>query len=159
MLVNPRFPIGINPITLGNLPTSFDESMSYYEAILWLYKKFDEVKKLVEELKKKVDEFEVKVDEIIARFDVIEEAFRDLVNDVNDRLDNQDRRIDELTTIVNNFIETITPTIIEEIQNLFNELIQSGAIDLKLQYTPETERLDLTWDINTGLQNGDNVGF
>ena len=33
MLVNPRFPIGINPITLGNLPTSFDESMSYYECI------------------------------------------------------------------------------------------------------------------------------
>lgn len=166
MRFNRVFPIGVNPITLGNLPTSFDESMSYYEAILWLYKEFLEVKKLVEELKTKVDGFEEKVDEIIARFNEIEIKFNNIVDEFEElknyviaNISTQNTKIEELENRMNDWINEVKETINDTTTILFNQLIEDGKIELNWTYNDSTEELDLVFNVKVGLQSGNNVEF
>lgn len=166
MRFNRVFPIGVNPITLGNLPTSFDESMSYYEAILWLYKEFLEVKKLVEELKTKVDGFEEKVDEIITRFNEIEIKFNNIVDEFEElknyviaNISTQNTKIEELENRMNDWINEVKDSIVDTTKDLFQELIDSGIITINWIYDDSTEELDIVFNVEAGITSGENIGF
>ena len=89
----------------------------------------------------------------------LETLYTEFVDTVNLRLSSQDEKIDGLENTMDTFISETRTQINEIVQNLFNELIESGEIQIGFTYNEEDESLNLVTNINVGITNGENVGF
>lgn len=144
--------------TVGNLPTSFVDSMSYYEMLAWLCqyitdtiipqininseaineleKEFDELRVEVEEAIKEIPQLRADFEALVVRFDetLVElqaqyDAFKVEVEDEIDTMIAQART--EIMTVVNAYFETLNDKIDSEvaiINDKFNTWVISNTI-------------------------------
>ena len=65
--------IYFNRLSIGAIPTSYLESLSYEEQLLWLQKNLNDVIKLVNKLQEEFDNIDINFDELNQRIDVLTE--------------------------------------------------------------------------------------
>lgn len=75
----------------------------------------------------------------------------DLEKVVKESLEAQDVKIDELETYVRTVMSTITENIEQITNDVLNQMIEDGELNVGLTYTAATEALDL---VVTGGNNG-----
>lgn len=75
----------------------------------------------------------------------------DIDETVKEKLASQDEKIEALDTYVRGVMETITKNIEQITNDVLNQMIEDGELNVGLTYTAETEALDL---VVTGGNNG-----
>lgn len=65
--------IYFNRLSIGTIPTSYLESLSYEEQLLWLQKNLNDVIELVNKLQEEFDNIDINFDELNQRIDVLTE--------------------------------------------------------------------------------------
>lgn len=135
-------------MTIGELPSSYVETMSYYEMILWFvnYIKTQVIPvinnnaEILEELKKIVDDIDVNFDELQREIDELDEVLHQElltlkaqleytiilnVNTLNGRIDNEVATLnDRIDDIALDDVNVLNPTngLIENVQKVINDI-------------------------------------
>ena len=135
-------------MTIGELPSSYVETMSYYEMILWFvnYIKTQVIPainnnaEILEELKKIVDDIDVNFDELQREIDELDESIHQElltlkaqleytiilnVNTLNGRIDNEVATLnDRIDDIALDDVNVLNPTngLIENVQKVINDI-------------------------------------
>ena len=135
-------------MTIGELPSSYVETMSYYEMILWFvnYIKTQVIPvinnnaEILEELKKIVDDIDVNFDELQREIDELDESIHQElltlkaqleytiilnVNTLNGRIDNEVATLnDRIDDIALDDVNVLNPTngLVENVQKVINDI-------------------------------------
>ena len=135
-------------MTIGELPSSYVETMSYYEMILWFvnYIKTQVIPvinnnaEILENLKKIVDDIDVNFDELQREIDELDESIHQDILDVkaelqfyiirnvsvlNDRIDSEVATLnDRIDDIALDDVNVLNPTngLIENVQKVINDI-------------------------------------
>ena len=135
-------------MTIGELPSSYVETMSYYEMILWFvnYIKTQVIPvinnnaEILEELKKIVDDIDVNFDELQREIDELDESIHQElltlkaqleytiilnVNTLNGRIDNEVATLnDKIDDIALEDVNVLNPTngLVENVQKVINDI-------------------------------------
>lgn len=143
-------PIKTCCLTIGNLPTSYLESMTYLEQVMWLSKFINDQiipalnnnTELVEQLKKSIDDIDINFENLNNRIDKI-------LLDVNNEIEQQNMYVAEQLRIYNNavlsmmnqFQTLITNDLNNKVDNLQSQIddIQIGDI---FAYNPTSGQLE-----------------
>ena len=126
-------------MTLGQLPTSYRESMSYEEQVLWLCNILDkdviprlnEVIKTVENIDLNFEEIEHEINNLSNEITLIKENYITLTNQVN----TMSEEIQALDSKFTNLIEEVDSTLRAIINNNFNTL--KNYIDININRLEE----------------------
>lgn len=165
-------------LTLGQLPTSYRESMSYEEQVLWLCNIIEnEITPKVNELINIVDNIDINFDEINEKIDIIQNDIMIIQNEyrtLNSKVNQNTEDIQALDIRITNEINDLDSTLRELINSNYNTLknyvdyqdnilnekidnIQIGAINV---YDPTTGLLSpLQIVINNLYQIGNKDGL
>lgn len=165
-------------LTLGQLPTSYRESMSYEEQVLWLCNIIEnEITPKVNELIDIVDNIDINFDEINEKIDIIQNDIITIQNEyqtLNSKVNQNTEDIQALDNRITNEINNLDSTLRELINSNYNTLkdyvdyqdnilnekidnIQIGAINV---YDPTTGILSpLQVVINNLYQIGNKDGL
>ena len=122
--------------TIGQLPTSFLESMTYQEQLIWLCNYFSKT-------------IEPNLSELDTGFNQLLENFNSLDTEVTEKVAEQDDKITNGLATIENDISAELPTLVESV---VNAKIASGEISVQLSetYNSETEALTLAIQVTDG---------
>lgn len=122
--------------TIGQLPTSFLESMTYQEQLIWLCNYFSKT-------------IEPNLSELDTGFNQLLENFNSLDTEITEKVAEQDDKITNGLATIENDISAELPTLVESV---VNAKIASGEISVQLSetYNSETEALTLAIQVTDG---------
>ena len=122
--------------TIGQLPTSFLESMTYQEQLIWLCNYFSKT-------------IEPNLSELDTGFNQLLENFNSLDTEVTEKVAEQDDKITNGLATIENDISAELPTLVESV---VNAKIAAGEISVQLSetYNSETEALTLAIQVTDG---------
>lgn len=129
--------------TLGQLPTSFLESMTYQEQLDWLCNYVSQT------VTNKINEITNSYNEIVEGFNTLDGEFTELNDNVTETLSAYDTRITNGLADIEAAISAELPSLA---QSIINAKIQAGELNCQLgtSYNATTEELTFTIQIVAG---------
>lgn len=152
---------------IGNLPSSYQESLSYQEQLNWLCKYIDDYIKALDELQEYVEQYLVDMDQVKADIVVLKSQVIQLREDVNLNTQN----IADLRIYVDTKLAELNSTLREIINGNYNALrlyIDTNVADLQNQidninigatiiYNPITGERDTVQNVINDLYQASNT--
>ena len=122
-------------VTIGNLPTSYTDSLSYYECLMWLCNYIEKtIVPAINENAETVNQLKEYVDEYLVDMDEVKEQIVGILNDISNiqndilGLNNYTQELNEKITDLKTYVDTI-------VNDNFNILKQYVDLqDSNLQY-------------------------
>jgi chromosome segregation ATPase len=135
-----------NRLSIGMIPRSYRESLTYEEQILWLQKYVNDMLEWLTELQKDFDNIDLNFEELEEKITEIRSDLTDLTNLVNTKASKQELN-DSITTLENELRDLITSN-----YNILKEYVDTQ--DEYLQY--QIDHFDIgnikIYDPTTGLE-------
>ena len=139
--------IYFNRLSIGALPTSYLESLSYEEQLLWLQKNLNDVIELVNKLQEEFDDIDINFDELNQRIDVLTERIY-LVENV---LETKASKTEVQASLSE--LESELKALIQENYTVLKEYVDEKDADLQYQIDHFDIGNITLLDPTTGLQS------
>ena len=126
------------PMTIGNLPASYDESLSYLQKLLVLQKKLQEIINNVNQLISIVNNFDFNVDEINDKIDKLNQDFIIFENRINNEVNAKlNQNYNQVLNLMQNY-QAIFDGELAQLQSTLENQIQQIELGNVEAYNPTT---------------------
>lgn len=157
--------ICFNRLTIGNLPTSYWESLTYEEQILWLQKRLnDDIIPVINEMTEFIKNYDSSIDDLQEQIDVInryiagfdrkiEEANQNTIDQLETELSIVERQLRDLITTNFNILKEY----VDEQDNILEEKINNISIDSIILRDPTTGLMSNIQVVVNNIYNANNI--
>ena len=134
-----------NRLSIGMIPLSYRESLTYEEQLLWLQKNLNEIIEVVNTLQEKFESIDINFDEIQREIDEINSTIEDMQNAINSKASKE-----ELNIAIDNLNTSIRELINEE-YGVLKEYVDTQDENLQYQIDNFDVRNVQVYDPTTGI--------
>lgn len=157
--------ICFNRLTIGNLPTSYWESLTYEEQILWLQKRLnDDIIPAINEMTEFIKNYDSSIDDLQEQIDVInryiagfdrkiEEANQNTIDQLETELSIVERQLRDLITTNFNILKEY----VDEQDHILEEKINNISIDSIILRDPTTGLMSNIQVVVNNIYNANNI--
>lgn len=157
--------ICFNRLTIGNLPSSYWESLTYEEQVLWLQKRLnDDIIPVINEMTEFIKNYDSSIDDLQEQIDVInryiagfdrkiEEANQNTIDQLETELSIVERQLRDLITTNFNILKEY----VDEQDNILEEKINNISIDSIILRDPTTGLMSNIQVVVNNIYNANNI--